>query len=74
MAILLGLKGVSNETYGGYSLNDKKVKMCIECGKRFMINNNKNTSQIYCEKCAKKIKNKQNKGYYRADNEKFRKT
>ncbi len=56
MAILLGLKGVSNETYGGYSLNDKKVKMCIECGKRFMINNNKNTSQIYCNKCAKKIK------------------
>lgn len=39
-----------------YSLNDKNVKMCTECGKRFMQNSKK--PQLYCEKCARKIDNR----------------
>ncbi|HBJ1650346.1 TPA: hypothetical protein LA460_000250 [Clostridium botulinum] len=44
------------------SLEDKNVKMCECCGKRFKIES-KTYEPKYCSKCAKKIKNEQNKKY-----------
>ena len=40
------------------SLEDKKVKMCECCGKRFKIKTN---NQIWCNKCANKIKKENDK-------------
>lgn len=56
------LKDYDVITYYNELINDKKYKSCECCGKRFEINNIKNTSQIYCNKCKKdKEKEKYNK-------------
>lgn len=50
------------------SLEDKKVSMCEECGKRFKKKSNK---QVYCDKCSKeieRIKNKERKQKQRRKN------
>lgn len=46
------------------SIENGEFKMCECCGKRFKLKS-LNSSQIRCEKCAKIIKNEQNKKYYK---------
>ena len=40
------------------SLDDKRVKMCVECGKRIKLET-VNAPTKYCKICAKKIKGEQ---------------
>lgn len=50
--------------YNNLLNNIGNTKICEVCGERFEYNINCKNLPKYCESCAKKIKNEQNKSYY----------
>lgn len=54
--------------YDNLKKNIGNTKICEVCGERFKYNENCKNLPKYCESCAKKIKNEQNKSYYKNKN------